>query len=75
MNEHLAKRLYEALTHRRGCTLTAREVEDLLGDDAVATAIVNAAADEATGADCFTSQMVAEQWNWQRFCGHRGRGS
>jgi len=75
MTEHLAKRLFEALTHQRGCRLTADEVEDLLRDDAVATAVANAAAESTVGADCFAPQMVAEQWTWKRFCEHMGRGS
>ena len=67
MNAKIAKRLYESWSHQRGCALTWDEVSDLLRDDAVTTAISNAAADEPRGVDCLLPQMLVERWTWARF--------
>jgi hypothetical protein len=67
VNEKLAKRFYESWSHQRGCSLTWDEVSDLLRDDAITTAICNAAADEPPGVDCLLPRMVSERWTWERF--------
>ena len=67
MQENIAKRLYEAWTHERGCRLNCWELDYLLRDDAVATAISNAAVIVEPGTDCLLPRMVDEEWTWEQF--------
>ena len=68
MDSKIAKRLFESWTHRRGCSLQWREVEELLADDAVATRICNVAAEDAgvaaPGEDRLRPRMLKECWTW-----------
>jgi hypothetical protein len=65
----LDRRMYEALRHGKGITLTADELSELvLGDDAIGTRISNAAAldagKEQPGCDCVPQQDLP---TWREF--------